>query len=250
MLLRYKKLFKITLFLIWGVLLIAGIIGTALFLEHSTIKEGASLLKQYIGENIHEMILVILLLYVLRTIIFIPVGILGPLIAFVLPGRFWLAFFLIGSGMFLSAILSFGLGRLLGREWVAEHESERLKRFDAAVKERGFFTVFLIRLLIFLPFDPVNIGSGLSSIRFKHYFWATLLGVWPEALYEIFIGNSFSNPKNLIWVAALVLFGAWWIRFLKRHPHFKDILNPIKQIEKFQKQKKRKQMNGKRRRRF
>jgi uncharacterized membrane protein YdjX (TVP38/TMEM64 family) len=213
------------LLIVWGVLMVVAFVEMIVFFEHHTFRETIHILRQGVPGSPLQLFCIIQLLYVLRTFLFLPLGPLGALITLALGDQKALfAFFAVGTGIFVSALLAFGLARALGRKWIEEHETKRLQKFDLKVRERGFFTIIVLRVLIFLPFDVLNWASGFSSIRFKDYFWATLLSVWPEAAFQVLAGGAIFDPRNVFILPFFVLAFIGLVYFFKTHPHFAELL--------------------------
>jgi uncharacterized membrane protein YdjX (TVP38/TMEM64 family) len=106
-------------------------------------------------------------------------------------------------GVNLASWLSFYLGRFFGRHFVAEHESGWIKKYDELMGERGLFVVMAMRLL-FVPFDYVSMGSGMTRITFRQYAIGTLLGTLPHTVTFVVLGGSFTDPRG--WVLFAILF--------------------------------------------
>jgi uncharacterized membrane protein YdjX (TVP38/TMEM64 family) len=64
------------------------------------------------------------------------------------------------------------------------------KSYIDRLEQNGFFFVFLMRVIPFIPSSVINLASGVSSIKLVHFLAATLLG---NALYLLllsFIANG------------------------------------------------------------
>lgn len=107
------------------------------------------------------------------------------------------AYFIILTGAMLGACASFGLGRWLGRDFVAQLLSssdqskllDRLSRLDRALEQRGFATMTYLRLGHLPYFLPSYIGA-LTRMRFRDYFWGTLVGSIPNTFVFVFLGDT------------------------------------------------------------
>lgn len=67
-------------------------------------------------------------------------------------------------GAMSGANLSFFIGRRLGRDFAASVIGARLKRYDEAILRNGFATKLYLRL-IYLSFNVMNFGMGLTAVR-------------------------------------------------------------------------------------
>lgn len=122
----------------------------------------------------------------------------------------------------LSAVGEFLVARYIARESVEKLLKGKLGNIDQAIEKRGFITVLLIRLIPNLPWDFQNLGLGLTKVKFRDYFWATLIGIMPGSFALVYFGSSFisvlTNPKNIwkVGVAILLFVLVYWLqRFLK-----------------------------------
>ena len=128
-----------------------------------------------------------------------------------------------GAGLALAAalvgaIISFGVGRLLGREAVDRLIRGRLARVDALLSDHGLSAVLVVRLVPLVPFIAINYASGLSGVRFRHYVLGSALGMVPGSLAYAALGAYGTDPWGLAAAGSalvvLVVGGAWWARRL------------------------------------
>jgi phospholipase D1/2 len=136
------------------------------------------------------------------------------------------AFFYALAGCLLSAVLSYGIGRLLGRDAVRRLAGGRLNRISRWLGRRGLLAVAAIRLLPIAPFTVVNLVAGASQIRLRDFFFGTLLGMGPGVLAITIFEKSLEQavtdpqPENILILAAVLagVAGLFWIfrRWLER----------------------------------
>jgi phospholipase D1/2 len=131
-------------------------------------------------------------------------------------------------GMTLSAMVTFGIGRLVGRQLV-ERCSDRLHRLSRNLATKGVLAVVAVRVIPVAPFTVINMIAGATHIRAKDFLWGTVLGELPGLLaIAIFVDQITTTlrtpgPESYLVLAgsALVLIGAVWAlrRWLTRHSH-------------------------------
>ncbi len=118
----------------------------------------------------------------------------------------------------VGAIISFGVGRLLGREAVDRLIHGRLARVDALLADHGLSAVLIVRLVPLVPFIAINYASGLSGVKFRHYVLGSALGMVPGSLAYAALGAYGTNPWGLAAAGSaliiLVVGGSWWARRL------------------------------------
>ncbi len=122
------------------------------------------------------------------------------------------------SGALVGAIVSFGIGRLLGREAVDRLIRGRLARVDALLADHGLSAVLIVRLVPLVPFTAINYASGLSGVRFRHYVLGSAVAMVPGSLAYAALGAYGTNPWGLAAAGAglvvLIVGGSWWARRL------------------------------------
>lgn len=94
-----------------------------------------------------------------------------------------------------SAMLAYGVGRLLGRApgdpdtTTAPVEASLARRWSNRMRDNSFETVLVMRLL-FLPYDLVNYLSGVLRLRWLPFLLATALGSLPGTVSFVLLGAS------------------------------------------------------------
>jgi uncharacterized membrane protein YdjX (TVP38/TMEM64 family) len=122
------------------------------------------------------------------------------------------------AGALVGAVISFGVGRLLGRDAVDRLIRGRLARVDALLSDHGLSAVLVVRLVPLVPFIAINYASGLSGVRFRHYVLGSALGMVPGSLAYAALGAYGTDPWGLAAAGSalvvLVVGGSWWARRL------------------------------------
>jgi uncharacterized membrane protein YdjX (TVP38/TMEM64 family) len=103
-------------------------------------------------------------------------------------------------GQTFSAGLAFWVARYFGRVYVEKLLSKKLKEKTELIskfqKEKGFKTVFFLRLVPVVPFDLISYGAGVSELRFFPYLLATILGTIPVTLVYTYLGSSLKTWRT------------------------------------------------------
>ena len=120
----------------------------------------------------------------------------------------WLATFFASTAAFL-------IGRTLGRPWVSRRiaQQARFQAIDRAVRRKGFFVVFLTRLILLLPFPALNYSHGLTDVRLRDYIAGTMLGMVPAILLFVYLGTLASDVADIVH-GRVTLEGAQWALFI------------------------------------
>jgi uncharacterized membrane protein YdjX (TVP38/TMEM64 family) len=146
-----------------------------------------------------------------RTFITVAWGALfGPL-----PG----AAYTLGAAL-LAAALGFAVGRLLGREFVAERVRGRLARLDGWFSRQSVFGVISVRLVPLGGFGLISYGYGTTGARLAPFLLGSVLASAPSAFGYAAIGAAVASPGHVNWyavapaglglVATAVLATRWW----------------------------------------
>lgn len=108
-------------------------------------------------------------------------------------------------GAEIGAILSFSIGRLLGREALA-----RLLRTDISFCERcsdrhlAIF-IFVSRLIPIFSFDLVSYGAGLTNMSLRAFALATLFGMIGPTVLLTYAGNHVASGEWVLIVLGLAM---------------------------------------------
>jgi uncharacterized membrane protein YdjX (TVP38/TMEM64 family) len=152
--------------------------------------------------------LVYILIYALRAVILIiPVG------AMSLAGGYiwgkWLGTLFILIGATLGSCISFLLARYLGRGFIDKMglmKKGRLKTFDEGIETHGFRMVLFMRLVPLFQYDALNLGLGLSKMKFRDFALGSLIGMIPGGFINALLGSSLDNIISVQFFAALGFF--------------------------------------------
>lgn len=159
----------------------------------------------------------VLSLGILGPIIYVGIFIIRPL--FLIPS---IALF-IGGGLAFGPVLgptyaSFGaaLGGAVGfwfsRKMGHDYVIKKLK-LGADMIDRtkfSFSVVFLLSLLPIMPVTVINYGAGLSTMKFKNYIVAHILGITPRAFAYGFFGSTLleiGSAKFRVALLVLIIMG-------------------------------------------
>lgn len=129
------------------------------------------------------------------------------------------AYSLLGS--FLSAVVTFGIGKALGRRAARLIAGRRLLRLGHLLRRRGLIAMVTVRLVPVAPFSVVNVAAGTFNVRFLDFALGTLIGMAPGIFTLAVLGErlehairhpgikSFAVPAIF---AGLIVLAAGWIR--------------------------------------
>ena len=110
------------------------------------------------------------------------------------------------------ALISFFAGRFIG-----EGLLDRFGRIGRVVRQQvdhaGFKSLLILRNIPGIPFAVLNYGAGVAGVRFRDYFFATVIGIAPSKFVFTYCADALFNGsmseadafKRLAIVCALVL---------------------------------------------
>ncbi len=134
--------------------------------------------------------LVFAVLYVAATVLFLAPAILtlgAGAVYGVVTGTI-----LVSVSSMLGACTAFLLGRYLARKAIAAkvEGNVKFKAIDDAVRKQGWKIVGLTRLSPVFPFSLLNYMYGLTPVSFRHYFFASWVGMLPGTLMYVYLGTA------------------------------------------------------------
>ncbi|MFH1642372.1 MAG: TVP38/TMEM64 family protein [Nanoarchaeota archaeon] len=108
---------------------------------------------------------------------------------------------LIGLSIGISSIflMSRRFGRQMIKKWIGQSELDKFNDFFDT--HGGIYAIFIARIVPLFPNDVLSFGAGLTNIKFKKYFIASMLGFIPGVLILTLVGSQLSfglNPKTLL----------------------------------------------------
>ncbi|MGE3987337.1 VTT domain-containing protein [Pseudorhodoplanes sp.] len=122
----------------------------------------------------------------------------------------WLGFCYAFVGALASALVTYGIGAVVGREGLSQILGTRLNAIRNKIARQGLIAVVAIRLVPVAPFTLVNLVAGASGIRLWHYLVGTVLGLLPGLVVMSLLGSEIMrlftapSPREIFTVAILI----------------------------------------------
>lgn len=187
-------------------LLIALALGAALILalrpdEQTVIREAAAW-RAAVRSHLFAALALFLIVEVVLVAFSVPVGIWMSALGGFLFG-FWIGTAVVTVAALLGAMLAFLAARYIFFDIIHRfaHTRPRLQGWLVAIDNgfhaHGAYYVLLLRLTPVIPFWALNIGLGLTRVRFRDYCWATLVGMLPATLVVVNAGASVAEIASL-----------------------------------------------------
>jgi uncharacterized membrane protein YdjX (TVP38/TMEM64 family) len=155
-----------------------------------------------------------------------PFGIPGTVFV-VAAALIWpwpVAFALSMTGTMIASVIGFSFARYVARDWVSRRIPARLRKYEEALAQRGFATVFVLRFVFWMP-PILHAFLGISRVRAWTHFWASLLAyLLPLFLMSYFgqrVFDAVRGASTTTWIGVgigvvVVALGAYAIR--RRYP--------------------------------
>ncbi|MCH7868933.1 MAG: TVP38/TMEM64 family protein [Myxococcales bacterium] len=131
--------------------------------------------------------LIYVVLYTIRPLVLFPATLLTIASGMLFGPWLGILFTIIGENA--SANFAFWIARWLGRSWVDDREEGRIRAWDDKIRKNALTSVLLMRLL-YVPFDAVNYGCGLTSMRQRDFCIGTFLGILPALVSFVLLGGA------------------------------------------------------------
>jgi len=147
-------------------------------------------------------VLAYIIAYALNTISIMPPIAALSLTAGLAFGAGWGALYLM-LGAMIGTTATFMIARYFGRALIEKMLKGRFKGLDEKFANNGFMTILFFRVIPLVPYEVLNYAGGLSSIKFREYFLATLLGLVPGVVIAAFFGGSLGEIKGFKDIFAL-----------------------------------------------
>ncbi|WP_116137182.1 VTT domain-containing protein [Trinickia diaoshuihuensis] len=129
--------------------------------------------------------------YVVAAVISVPITVLIAATGLVFGAWPGIGYAL--GGTLLSALATYGLGVLLGRDAVRRLAGTRANRLSERLGAQGIVTVIVLRLLPIAPFTIVNLVAGASHIRLRDFMIGSTFGMVPGILLTVTFAHQLLN---------------------------------------------------------
>lgn len=170
---------------------------------------------------------VYIVFYLLRPLILFPAAVLSAS-----AGVIWglKGFIYLQIAANISSTAEFLIARYFARDAIERFIKGKIGNLDNAIRRHGFLTVLLVRLIPNVAWDIQNMALGLTKVKFRDYFIATMLGIIPGSFALVYFGSSIikvlTNPGNL-WMVVLAIFifiGVYYMQGYLRKRHGDKII--------------------------
>lgn len=133
-------------------------------------------------------VLVVMAIYAGASLVMFPLSLLVAVTG-LLFGPLW-GFAYALAGTLTASMLTWWVGRRLGRETLLRHGGPRLHGLSRYLAGRGIRTMTLVNLLPLAPFTLTNMMAGAFHLRFRDYMIGSTLGIAPGLAAVTLLGSQ------------------------------------------------------------
>lgn len=165
-------------------------------------------------------VLVVMAVYAAASLVMFPLSLLVALTG-LLFGPWW-GFAYALAGTLTASMLTWWVGRRLGREALLRHGGKHLQGLSRYLAGRGIRTMTLVNLLPLAPFTLTNLVAGAFRLRFRDYLIGSALGILPGLAGVTLLGSQLGelataeSRADLVWASGGLLAGVALLAGLKR----------------------------------
>lgn len=109
------------------------------------------------------------------------------------------------AGTLLSALVTYGIGRYLGKDGVQKYVGTRMTRISKRLAKQGIVAMVVTRMLPVAPFTMINILAGALQIRLRDYFIGTVLGMMPGIVITVTFAHHLAQAVRHPTVGGIAL---------------------------------------------
>ncbi|MFG6177614.1 TVP38/TMEM64 family protein [Halomonas sp. THAF12] len=165
-------------------------------------------------------VLVVMAVYAGASLVMFPLSLLVALTG-LLFGPWW-GFGYALAGTLAASVLTWWVGRKLGRDALLRYGGKHLKGLSRYLSGRGIRTMTVVNLLPLAPFTLTNMMAGAFHLRFRDYMIGSTLGIVPGLAGVTLLGSQLgelataeSRQEVIVALGGLVL-GVGLLYGLKR----------------------------------
>ena len=168
-------------------------------------KSRQELVTGYQEQNPLLAAMIFFALYVILTSLSLPVAGIMTIIAGALFGLIQ-GLVLVSLASSLGATLAFLLSRYLFRDFFQDRYSQKLKILNIGIEKEGAFYLFSLRMIPVFPFFMVNAVMGLTLIKTRVFYFASLAGMLLPSVIYVNAGCQITRINSVADILSPVVF--------------------------------------------
>lgn len=109
------------------------------------------------------------------------------------------------TGSLIGNIADFYIARVYGSEYVKKKFPKAYSTISQFIHKAGWESVLTLRLIPNpIPFDWIGYAAGISPMRFREYFFATLVGIAPAQLLTVLYASGIKDQSLTMIIYAVI----------------------------------------------
>ncbi|MTI70032.1 MAG: TVP38/TMEM64 family protein [Firmicutes bacterium] len=108
-------------------------------------------------------------------------------------------------GALFGATLSFYISRLLGRNFLKKLIKKDITPLKEQLENNGFWIILILRCIPLFPFDIISYAAGLSEVKYKDFFIATIIGTIPGIFVYTNVGDKSTQIGSTNFYVSILL---------------------------------------------
>ncbi len=159
--------------------------------------------------------------YVAALLVMFPLSILVAVTGLVF-GPLW-GFVYATLGTLCSSVVSYRVGKMLGREALLNYGGQRLNGLSRYLAGRGVRAMVVVNLLPLAPFTLTNMMAGAFHLRFRDYMLGSVLGIVPGLAGVTLLGSQLGalatakGHDEVLWALGGLAVGVVLLYALRRY---------------------------------
>jgi uncharacterized membrane protein YdjX (TVP38/TMEM64 family) len=166
------------------------------YLTFANIKNQQAVFLSYAQDKFFLAIIFFSLTYILVTALSLPGATILTLAGGMIFGAFTGTLITVISATF-GATLAFLSARFLFGNWVLKKYEKQLGAFNKGITENGFSYLLFLRLVPMFPFFLINLAMGVTKIRTRDFFLASIIGMLPGSFVYCNAGTQLASINSL-----------------------------------------------------
>jgi len=205
-----------------GLVLVIGIIITAILVSKGQFSVDS--LVSYVDSLGYLGVIAFIVVYAVGTVFAFPGSILTIAGGYLFNSLFGFISVIIGAS--IGALMAFLISRYLFHDYFHKKFSQsKLLRWSRLEDQKKLtYLVLVTRLIPLFPFNALNYGFGLTKVKARNYFLASMFGMMPGTFVYVFLGSSLNDIFSLRFIGALLLIVVFSVAtyFIKKRVKFKE----------------------------
>lgn len=183
-------------FCVIAIIILIYILDLNSYLSIEYVLEQKNDLVSFVDRNLIIAIIAFIFVYIMTITLSLPGATVLTITGGMLFGLY-LGILIVMICALTGASINFYFARYIIGDKLQMKYRDKLVKFNAEMARNGHNYLLTLRLIPLLPFFLVNLLAGLTNIKFKTFFWTTVVGVIPGGLFYIYAGTTLKSANSV-----------------------------------------------------